>query len=272
VALPLHELLPLVRGRLAAPIDPDAVPALKDLAPPFRQLEGAGSGNASYAVPVTWSASLLLSVRGALGAPEERPSARVLFEPRARGAVAVADTPLALAAAALYLGFDPPFTLSPDQLRAATRLLELQRPLVFRYATTTADLRDVLEAGEARLAWGPASVADGSGGQVRATVPGEGAIGDVEVLAQAAAAPDAGCAARFLRFVLTRRAQVALARAAGAAPVLPSACRVVRGRLCALLAADQRLERVRLASSPTTPDGVSAWPAWTAAWREVTRP
>jgi putative spermidine/putrescine transport system substrate-binding protein len=223
------------------PIDAGRVGGLDGVAPRLANgawaLDETGS---RFAVPLAWRPQVLLYRRAAFAAP---PTGVEAYVPQAladgqasTGRVQAADTPLAIADAALFLAatrpelrIDDPFALDATQYAAALDLLRRQHALLQRYGSDRAaqeqELRDgalVLAAGWPALGGGPAGTADDAVAWV-APASGLAAQVDASVLSVRAAHPN--CAYAGLAWSLDVPAQAAAARALGAVPANAAACR-----------------------------------------------
>jgi putative spermidine/putrescine transport system substrate-binding protein len=269
VAVRADRVRPLASSGLVVPVDSGDVDGIGSVASRLRSLEAVSLGGHSYAVPFAWAPLVLLSRDDAF--PDGPPtSLRVLWEPARSASVAVPDTPLTLATAALSVGIGDPFSLVASDLAAADELVRLARP-AYRWSST-ASLESLLESGLVEVALGSPRVAIELRGHVSvsATIPVEGAVGLVRALAVAARAPHPVCAYRFLSYMLEPRVQAALAGATGLTPAVQGACRPLGPQRCAELHAnDQWGARVQLARRPVAP--AAPWSRWVADWRALPR-
>jgi putative spermidine/putrescine transport system substrate-binding protein len=145
----------LVAAGAVRAIDPGMFPAWPQVLEPLRGTNAHHyivDGHA-YGVPALYGPNLLLyDTERVAPAPE---SWDVLFEPRADvGRVAMLDSPMSIADAALYLrtarpelGIDDPYALTPEQLDSATALLDAQEDGVALYWTLFPDLVDAFKDG-----------------------------------------------------------------------------------------------------------------------------
>jgi putative spermidine/putrescine transport system substrate-binding protein len=235
----------------------------------LRALPGDKLDGNLYAVPYAWEPVALLSRDDAF--PDGPPtSMRTLWEPARASSVAIPDDPMTLAAAALSVGVDDPFTLDQADLSAASELLRLAH--VTHRWTSSASLEALFSTGAVTLALGSPRVALESAepAAISATIPSEGAVGLVDTLALPAGAPHPVCAYRFLSYVLQPATQAAVSSVSRLTPVVPAACRQLGRRACARLHAaanDQWGPRIQFARRPLPP--AVPWSGWLAAWRAV---
>jgi putative spermidine/putrescine transport system substrate-binding protein len=268
VSVRADRLRPLAVAGLVVPLDSGEIDGLGGVASRLRSLEAVSVNGHSYAMPYAWEPLALLSRNDAF--PDGPPtSLRALWEPARSRVVAVPRDPLTLATAALSVGAEEPFSLAPSDLAAADELLQLAMP-AYRFGSN-AQLEALLSSGEVELALGSPRVALALRGHlgVSATIPSEGAVGLVRVLAQPARAPHPVCAYRFLSYLLEPAQQAAVAAATGLTPVVPLACRALGIRRCAALhAKDQWATGVQFAHRPISP--AAPWSRWVSDWGSLT--
>jgi putative spermidine/putrescine transport system substrate-binding protein len=232
----------IARGRVGA-VEPDLFPLWNDVLPPLRE------GNARhyivdgdvYGVPALYGPNLLLyDTERVRPAPK---SWRVVFDPATpyAGRIAMLDTPMAIADAALFLadhdpelGIEDPYALTPPQLDAATALLEDQADRVGLYWSLLADSIDGFRDHEVLVgaAWPIAfSLLELDGYPVAAADPAEGMTGWADTWMVAADAPHPNCMLLWMRWTLAADVQARMALWYGGAPSVGAACSRIREEL-----------------------------------------
>jgi putative spermidine/putrescine transport system substrate-binding protein len=249
----------LIELGLVAAINPELVPDFDQLAEPLRSPAFNAVDGDQYGVSFLWSVNVL-----AYDAASVRPaptSWRVLFEPDPRhsGKLAVYDSPITIADAALYLRshrpelrIEDPFALTDEQLGAAVALLEEVHPEVGAYWADFATEIGLFAGGEvvAGMAW-PYQVnrLREEGHDVRGVVPREGVTGWADSWMLSARAPHPNCMYRWLGWTANPEVQAQAAEWFGAAPANLAACRLLPVEFC----------RDHLATDPALIERVAFW-------------
>lgn len=249
----------LIEQGLVAPLNPALIPGLAEIpeplrSPPFNTVDGQ-----QFGVSFLWGINVL-----AFDAASVRPRPRswsVLFEPDSRhaGKLAVYDSPITIADAALYLrshgpelGIEDPFDLTVEQLDAAVALLEGVHRNVGAYWSDFATEIGLFVAGKvvAGSAW-PYQVnrLREEGHDVRGVIPTEGVTGWADSWMLAADAAHPNCMYRWLAWTATPDVQAQAAEWFGAAPSNQAACDLLPADFC----------RNYLATDPALLDRVAFW-------------
>ena len=280
--------LKLIYNGDVKPMNPDLIPDWKDFQtyfknPPYNTVNGV-----HYGISLQWGPNaLLFSTRKFPNAPT---SWNVIYDPANKGLIAVPDSPMQIADAALYLmKSDPtlnitdPYELTQKQFDAAINLLKRQRPLIKQYWQSPADEIGLFQRGDVFA--GSASSYEiaylkTAGTPVGDTIPNEGATGwgDSWMLATKATHPN--CAYLWTKYVSTPRIQAQQAVQFGETPVNPKACGEMEGLrsgTCGLYHADAPaayIESIKFWKTPlaTCPNGTAAcipYDQWVAAWASV---
>jgi len=264
----------LIAERAVAAVDPARFPAYADVLPPLRgelARHYVVDGDV-FGVPALYGPNLLLYDREIVR--PEPGGWDVVFDPNSpwSGRIAMYDSPMTIAEAALYLsshrpelGITDPYALTRAQLDAATDLLEEQEPHVGLYWTLFADQIDAFRSRTVVVGSGwPIAYAllDTDGGSVAAAEPVEGMTGWADTWMVAADAPHPNCMLEWMRWSLRPSVQAQMALWYGAAPSNPKACAMLRDALgdFAELADDLRYGRC----------GDEAFLASLALWRMPT--
>ena len=207
-----------IQAGIYRPLDRDSLPNYGNLDPVImKNLSQVDPGNA-YVVPYMWGTTSIgynvEKVKAALGAEVPVDSWALLFDldnakRLADCGISLLDDPTeVLSAALIYLGKDPNST-ADDDLAAATRLLQRIRPFV-RYFHSSQYINDLANgdlcvahgySGDVLQARDRADEA-ANGVKIALTIPREGAIVAIDVMAVPADAPHPGNAHRFIDFLL----------------------------------------------------------------------
>jgi putative spermidine/putrescine transport system substrate-binding protein len=288
----------LISSRIVAAVDPALFPSWDQVLPPLRE-ENARHyvvDGTVYGVPALYGPNLLVFDRERVD-PEPR-SWGVVYEPDTpyAGRIAMLDSPMTIADAALYLaahrpdlGIEDPFALSPAQLDAAVALLRDQQPRVRLYWSLFTDAVDAFRERDVLVGTGwpiVLSLLELGQRSVGAVVPAEGITGWADTWMIAAEAPHPNCMLMWMRWSLEPRVQAETALWYGGAPSNGRACGFIRSRLrdFADLADtlrfgrcgdEQFLASLALWRMPTVECGddrgrsCTGLPAWRTRWRFV---
>ena len=287
----------IAEGRVAA-VDPAIFQAYAQVLEPLREdnarhyiVEGG-----VYGMPALYGPNLLL-----FDTERVRPeptSWDVVFEPDSpyAGRIAMIDSPMSIADAALYLavhrpdlGIDDPFALTPEQLDAATALLDAQESNVALYWTQFTDEVDAFSRGDVVVGAGwpiTLDLLDLGPRPVSAVEPIEGMTGWADTWMVAADAPHPNCMLEWMRWMLRPDIQAQVAHWYGAAPSNGKACAILRRELGDLadlvdgprfgFCGDERfLSSLALWRRPTVECGdgrgrvCAGYPAWLLRWHSV---
>jgi spermidine/putrescine-binding protein len=231
----------LISSRKVAAVAPELFPAWTQVLRPLRGSNARHyvTGDHVFGVPALYGPNLLLYD---VARVEPRPTSwDVVFDPGTpyAGRIAMLDSPMAIADAALYLashepelGIEDPYALSLDQLDAATALLQDQRDRVGLYWSL---FIDVVEAFRERdvvvgTAW-PIVLGVLDEDAFAAIVPAEGVTGWADTWMISADAPHPNCMLMWMRWTLNPRVQAQTAIWYGGAPSNGRACAFVRQEL-----------------------------------------
>ena len=204
------------------------------------------------------------------------------------GKVAVYDSPMSIADAAVYLmhhrpdlRITDPYALDELQFAAVVAVLEAQRTIVAKYWSDTTRAETDFARGESVVGAAPQSLANHLAADrlpVRATLPVEGGTGRADVWMVSSRARHPSCMYRWLDHVLSPRANAEAAKWLGQAPANTRACRPgLAARHCRLLrAADERyFGRIHYWRTPRRDCGDARgrvckdYADWVEAWDEI---
>jgi putative spermidine/putrescine transport system substrate-binding protein len=288
----------LISSREVAAVDPALFPSWPQVLRPLREANARHYvvDGTVFGVPALYGPNLLVFDEDRVD-PEPR-SWGVVYEPDTpyAGRIAMLDSPMTIADAALYLaahrpqlGIVDPFALSPEQLDAATALLRDQRSRVGLYWSLFTDAVDAFGEREVVVGTGwpiVLSLLELNRRSVGAIVPAEGITGWADTWMLSADAPHPNCMLMWMRWSLNAKVQAETALWYGGAPSNGRACALIRRRLrdFADLVDTLRFGRcgdvdflasLALWRMPTVDCGdergrsCTGQPAWRARWRFV---
>jgi putative spermidine/putrescine transport system substrate-binding protein len=233
----------LIAARRVAAVEPELFPAWGEILAPLREGNGRHyvvDGHV-YGVPALYGPNLLVYDSKRVQPPPT--SWDVVFDedtPYA-GRIAMIDSPMTIADAALYLAahepelaIEDPYALTPAQLDAATALLSDQEERVGLYWSLLADSVDSLRERETVVgaAWPiTLSLLELDGYPIRAAAPVEGMTGWADTWMVAVDAPHPNCMLLWMRWTLNAEVQADMALWYGGAPSNGVACGVIRDEL-----------------------------------------
>lgn len=134
------------------PLDMKNIPNWNHVLPQFKNAQGMKFGGRQYGVPFIWGTDSIAyradKVKGKID------DISALWDPQFKGKIAMPDdlneSPQV---AAMYLGFDKPWDLTPAQLKEVKSALLKQKPLVRTYWHEIGDLKNLFATGEVLIAW-----------------------------------------------------------------------------------------------------------------------
>jgi putative spermidine/putrescine transport system substrate-binding protein len=240
--------LRLISGGDVAEIDTSTIPGFSDVAPflqdaPHYVITTTETVDGKeqpvkhrYGVPHGWGGnSLMYRTDKVSPAPT---SWSVVFDPNQAkdyaGLVTAYDSPIYIADAALYLkshspelGITDVYELTPEQLDAAVKLLQDQRPFVGQYWSLFGTEIDNFTTGQSVVGttWPyQVNTLKASGLPVEAVVPIEGMTGWADTWMMSSTAKHPNCMLKWMAWMLTPEVQAQVAENFGEAPANPLAC------------------------------------------------
>jgi putative spermidine/putrescine transport system substrate-binding protein len=286
----------LIAARRVAAVDPALFPAWGQVLAPLRDAPHYVVDGDVYGVPALYGPNLL--VYQSQRVDPNPTSWDVVFgaDTAYAGQIAMIDSPMSIADAALYLeahdpelGIEDPFALTPRQLIAATRLLRDQHSRVGLYWSLLPDAVDAYRQGTVVVGetW-PFVLSSLKIDELpfNAADPSEGMTGWADTWMVAVDAPHPNCMLLWMRWTLNARVQADMALWYGGAPSNGDACALIRKQLgqfadevdtlrygrCGDVAF---LDSLALWRMPTVDCGddrgraCTGLPAWRLAWRSV---
>jgi len=259
----------LIGGRQVVPLNRSLIPNDARVYPALKRLQ-----EGDYAVPHGREAPLLLW-RSDLVRPGPR-TAGTLWGTRYGARIAVYDSPMQIAEAALELGFRNPYELDRKQFLASVFLAARQQAFVGSYwQDEVAALAD-FTGGSAVVGLVPPRIAvllRHDQVPVRSRYPSV-STGRIAVWMLLAHARHPGCFYRWLDYILSPKANAASARYLGATPATPGACAYMD---CAAVHAGDEVWWARRvlwrtpqhACGDARGDVCAGWFEWSDAWAQI---
>jgi putative spermidine/putrescine transport system substrate-binding protein len=229
-------------GEVAA-VDPAIIPGWNRILEPLRgdNARHYVVGEHVFGVPALYGPNFLMYDTREVD--PEPTSWDVVFEPDTpyAGRIAMLDSPMAIADAALYLAardpeleIEDPYALTIEQLDAATALLEDQATRVGLYWSFFTETIQAFREGDVVVgsAWPIAlSLLEIQDRPVAALGPDEGMTGWADTWMAAAEAPHPNCMLRWMGWTLSAEVQAEMALWYGGAPSNGRACELIRAEL-----------------------------------------
>lgn len=227
--------LRLIYAGDVAPVNTDLVPNYETIAEFLKDQPWNSVDGQMYGIPHGWGANLLMyNVNVVRDAPN---SWAAVFDDAAkyRGRVTAYDSPIYIADAALYLsktrpelGIEDPYSLTSEQLDAATELLKAQRENIGEYWSDYTKEVQAFESGTSVIGttWQVIANTIGAGNkvQVNTVLPKEGSTGwsDTWMLSSKAAHPN--CMYKWMDWIVSPEVNAQVAEYFGEAPAQTKAC------------------------------------------------
>lgn len=227
--------LRLIYAGDVAPVNTELVPNYETIAEFLKDQPWNSVDGQMYGIPHGWGANLLMyNVNVVRDAPN---SWAAVFDDAAkyRGRVTAYDSPIYIADAALYLsktrpelGIEDPYSLTSEQLDAATELLKAQRENIGEYWSDYTKEVQAFESGTSVIGttWQVIANTIGAGNkvQVNTVLPKEGSTGwsDTWMLSSKAAHPN--CMYKWMDWIVSPEVNAQVAEYFGEAPAQTKAC------------------------------------------------
>ncbi len=178
---PCVDYIPTLRRLdLLEPADTANIPRWQDLFPFFQQLLEIQAGEGKvWMVPVDAGLEGIMYRTDKIDPPPT--SWNDLWNPEYAGHIVMQDYARnAIAVAALALGFEDPFNLTPEQLEQAKQKLIEQKPLLLTYFDADTEVQELFKSGDAWISFGwtadARTLAEEEGIPVKYVSPEEGAL------------------------------------------------------------------------------------------------
>lgn len=258
------------------------VPFLKDK--PWNSVDGQ-----MYGVPHGWGANLLMYNADTVTPPPDSWGAVFPGAPEFKGKVTAYDSPIYIADAALYLsktkpelGIKDPYSLTAEQLDAATELLKQQKENIGEYWSDYTKEVQAFESGTTVIgtSWQVIANTIEADGKVKigTVLPKEGSTGwsDTWMLAAKAAHPN--CMYKWMDYIISPEANAQVAEYFGEAPSQTKSCALTSDKAhCATYHADDAdyAAQIHYWTTPQTKcvdgsgDNCTSYDEWVNKWQEI---
>jgi putative spermidine/putrescine transport system substrate-binding protein len=224
--------LRLIRGGDVQPVNVKLIPDWKNFIPQLKSPPHNTVDGKHYGISLQWGPNTLLyNTKQVHPAPT---SWSAIYSSKYKGEITVPDNPIQIADAALYLsrtqpnlGITDPYELTSQQLDAAAKLLEQQRPLIRKYWAVASDEIDLFKNGDAIIgaSWPyQTNTLQGDNVPVKDTIPTEGATGWADTWMLSAHAKHPNCAYKWMQWISTPKVQAQQAVSFGETPANTKAC------------------------------------------------
>ncbi|MDG5485477.1 ABC transporter substrate-binding protein [Mycolicibacterium gadium] len=227
--------LRLIYAGDVAPVNTDLVPNYASISSFLKDKPWNSVDGKMYGIPHGWGANLLMyNIEVVRDAPN---SWAAVFDDadKYKGRVTAYDSPIYIADAALYLskskpelGIKDPYSLTPEQLDAATELLKKQRENIGEYWSDYTKEVQAFESGTSVIGTTWQVIANTIGSenrvQVNTVLPKEGSTGwsDTWMISSKAAHPN--CMYRWMNWISSPEINAQVAEFFGEAPANTEAC------------------------------------------------
>ena len=258
------------------------VPFLKDK--PWNSVDGQ-----MYGVPHGWGANLLMYNADTVNPAPDSWGAVFPGAPEFKDKVTAYDSPIYIADAALYLsktkpelGIKDPYSLTSEQLDAATELLKQQKENIGEYWSDYTKEVQAFESGTTVIgtSWQVIANTIEAGGKVKinTVLPKEGSTGwsDTWMLAAKAAHPN--CMYKWMDYIISPEANAQVAEYFGEAPSQTKSCALTADKQhCATYHADDAAyaAQIHYWTTPQTKcvdgsgDNCTSYDEWVNKWQEI---
>lgn len=228
--------LRLIYAGDVAPVNTDLVPNYASISSFLKDKPWNSVDGKMYGIPHGWGANLLMyNIEVVRDAPN---SWAAVFDDadKYKGRVTAYDSPIYIADAALYLskskpelGIKDPYSLTPEQLDAATELLKKQRENIGEYWSDYTKEVQAFESGTSVIGTTWQVIANTIGAenrvQVNTVLPKEGSTGwsDTWMISSKAAHPN--CMYKWMNWISSPEVNAQVAEFFGEAPANTEACK-----------------------------------------------
>lgn len=281
--------LRLIASGDVAPVNTALVPNYADVFAGLKNKPWNSIGGVNYGVPHGRGANLLMWRTDQV--KTEPDSWSVVFDPASpyKGKVTAYDSPIYIADAALYLmsskpdlGIKNPYALDDKQFAAAVELLKQQRTVIGEYWSDYTKEIQAFKSGDSVIGttWQViVNLAQADKAPVKAVLPKEGGTGWSDTWMVAAKAKNPNCAYRWLDWIISPKANAAVAEWFGEAPANAKACDMTADKtFCDTFHATDEayFAKVHFWTTPIAQclDGrtevkCTDYSQWTRAWTEI---
>jgi len=283
--------LRLIASGTVAPVNTDLLPSYKDTFPGLKQKPWNSVNGVPYGVPHGRGANLLVWRTDKIAPAPQSWGAVLAPAARDMGKIAVYDSPIYIADAAVYLmatrpdlGIRNPYALDDPQFLAVLDLLRNQRKSIGQYWSDYTQQLEALNSGASLLGttWQvTANLARAHGVPLETVVPKEGSTGWSDTWMVAARVRHPTCAYAWMNWITSPKINAQVAEFFGQAPANMKACQETADKsFCDTFHATDEAyyAKVYYWTTPTSQclDGRSSvqckgYEEWTRAWADIRR-
>ncbi len=281
--------LRLIYAGDVAPVNTDLVPNYASISSFLKNKVWNSVDGQMYGIPHGWGANLLMyNIEVVRDAPS---SWSAVFDDadKYKGRVTAYDSPIYIADAALYLsksqpelGIEDPYSLTPEQLDAATELLKKQRENIGEYWSDYTKEVQAFESGTSVIGttWQVIANTIGAGNrvQVNTVLPKEGSTGwsDTWMISSKAAHPN--CMYKWMDWISSPEVNAQVAEFFGEAPANTKACEyTVEPDFCDIYHATDEdfAAKIHYWTTPQkncvdgSGDNCTAYSEWVDKWQQI---
>lgn len=281
--------LRLIYAGDVAPVNTDLVPNYASISSFLKDKPWNSVDGQMYGIPHGWGANLLMYNIGVVRDAPDSWSAVFDDAGRYKGRVTAYDSPIYIADAALYLskskpelGISDPYSLTPEQLDAATELLKKQRENIGEYWSDYTKEVQAFESGTSVIGTTWQVIANTIGAenrvQVNTVLPKEGSTGwsDTWMISSKAAHPN--CMYKWMDWISSPEVNAAVAEFFGEAPANAKACEhTVEPDFCDIYHATDEdfAAKIHYWTTPQkncvdgSGDSCTAYSEWVDKWQQI---
>ena len=281
--------LRLIYAGDVAPVNTDLVPNYASISSFLKDKPWNSVDGQMYGIPHGWGANLLMyNIEVVRDAPD---SWSAVFDDagKYKGKVTAYDSPIYIADAALYLskskpelGISDPYSLTPEQLDAATELLKKQRENIGEYWSDYTKEVQAFESGTSVIGTTWQVIANTIGAenrvQVNTVLPKEGSTGwsDTWMISSKAAHPN--CMYKWMDWISSPEVNAQVAEFFGEAPANAKACEhTVEPDFCDIYHATDEdfAAKIHYWTTPQkncvdgSGDNCTAYSEWVDKWQQI---
>lgn len=229
--------LRLIAAGAVAPVNTKLVPNYADIAPFLKDRAWNSVKGQMYGIPHGWGANLLMYNKNLVKPAPTSWGAVFTDASKYKGKVTAYDSPIYIADAALYLmkhqpdlGIKDPYALDEKQLDAAMNLLKAQKPNISEYWSDYTKEVSAFEGGSSVIGttWQViANTVNQKKAPTAAVLPEEGSTGWSDTWMISAKSQHPNCAYEWMNYIVSPKANAAVATYFGEAPANLKACDVI---------------------------------------------
>jgi putative spermidine/putrescine transport system substrate-binding protein len=281
--------LRLIYAGDAAPVNTSLVPSYSTISGFLKDKPWNSVDGQMYGIPHGWGANLLMYNTDVVRDAPNSWSAVFTDSGKYAGKVTAYDSPIYIADAALYLsktkpelGIKDPYSLTTEQLDAATDLLKAQRANISEYWADYTKEVQAFESGTSVIGttWQVIAntISSGKKVPVNAILPKEGATGWSDTWMVSAKAAHPNCMYKWMDWITTPKINAQVAEYFGEAPAQTKACEFTTQRdFCDVFHAtdEEFANQIHYWTTPQkqcvdgSGDNCTAYDEWVDRWQSI---